>query len=120
MTRLNLLLFVLVLGSCIVLVRTTYDTRRLFAEIDRARSEERGLEVEFQRLDADRRAQATHLRVERVAREKLQMRNATAALTHYTSEALPTSGAPGRATPPAASVAPAASLASPGGSKGAR
>ena len=86
MTRLNVLLFMLVLGSCIVLVRTTYDARRLFAQIDRARSEERGLEVEFQRLDADRRAQATHLRVERVAREKLQMRNATAAVTHYVSD----------------------------------
>ena len=83
MTRLNVLLFVLVLGSCIALVRTTYDARRLFAQIDRARGEERNLEVEFQRLDAERRAQATHLRVERVAREKLQMRNATAAVTHY-------------------------------------
>jgi len=119
MTRVNTLLLALLVLSALLLVRTSYDARRLFTEIDRARTHERTLEAEFQRVDAERRVQATHLRVERVAREKLQMRNATAALTHYTSEALPTSGAPGRATP-AASVAPAASLASPGGSKGAR
>lgn len=97
MTRLNVLLFVLVLGSCIALVRTTYDARRLFAQIDRARGEERNLEVEFQRLDAERRAQATHLRVERVAREKLQMRNATAAVTHYVPDtaAVPAAAASG-------------------------
>ena len=120
MTRVNTLLLALLVLSALLLVRTSYDARRLFTEIDRARTQERTLEAEFQRVDAERRVQATHLRVERVAREKLQMRNATAALTHYTSEALPTSGAPGRATPPAASVAPAASLASPGGSQGAR
>jgi len=65
---------VLLMGSCLLLVRTSYDARRLFAAIDRAKSEERALDVEFKRLDADRQAQATHLRVEKVAREKLQMR----------------------------------------------
>ena len=81
------LLLALLLLSALLLVRTSYDSRRLFTEIDRARSQERTLEAEFQRLDADRRVQATHLRVERVAREKLQMRNATAALTHYAPDA---------------------------------
>ena len=83
MTRANLLLLVLLVLGALLLVRTSYESRRLFTAIDRARGEERALEAEFQRLDAERRVQATHLRVERVAREKLQMRNATAALTHY-------------------------------------
>ncbi|NBU87613.1 MAG: cell division protein FtsL [Betaproteobacteria bacterium] len=74
MTRLHLLMVVLLMGSCLLLVRTSYDARRLFAAIDRAKSEERALDVEFKRLDADRQAQATHLRVEKVAREKLHMR----------------------------------------------
>ena len=74
MTRLHLLMVVLLMGSCLLLVRTSYDARRLFAAIDRAKSEERALDVEFKRLDADRQAQATHLRVEKVAHEKLQMR----------------------------------------------
>jgi cell division protein FtsL len=91
-TRTNLLLLVLLVLSALLLVRTSYDSRRLFTAIDRARSQERALEAEFQRLDAERRVQATHLRVERVAREKLQMRNATAAVTHYAAD-VPASGA---------------------------
>ena len=119
MTRTNLLLLAVLVLSALLLVRTSYDARRLFTEIDRARSQERTLEAEFQRLDAERRVQATHLRVERVAREKLQMRNATAALTHYTSEAPLPAAAPGRATT-AASAAPTTEPGAPGSSKGAR
>jgi cell division protein FtsL len=118
-TRTNLLLLAVLVLSALLLVRTSYDARRLFTEIDRARSQERTLEAEFQRLDAERRVQATHLRVERVAREKLQMRNATAALTHYTPEAPLAAAVPGRAAP-AAPAAPAADPAAPGSSKGAR
>ncbi|MFM7532435.1 MAG: cell division protein FtsL [Rubrivivax sp.] len=95
MTRTNALLLVLLVLSALLLVRTTYDSRRLFSAIDRARTQERTLEAEFQRLDAERRQQATHLRVEKVAREKLQMRNATAALTHYTADAAGAAGAAG-------------------------
>ena len=83
MTRTNLLLLVLLVLSALLLVHTSYDSRRLFTAIDRARSQERALEAEFQRLDAERRVQATHLRVERVAREKLQMRTANPAVTHW-------------------------------------
>jgi cell division protein FtsL len=83
MTRWHLLLLLVLLGSCLLLVRTSYDARRLFTAIDRAHSEERALEVEFKRLDAERQAQATHLRVERMAREKLQMRTASPAVTVY-------------------------------------
>jgi cell division protein FtsL len=83
MTRIHLLLLGLLVLSALLLVRTAYDARRLFAEIEKARGQERVLEAEYQRLDAERRAQATHLRVERVAREKLQMRTATPAVTHY-------------------------------------
>jgi cell division protein FtsL len=83
MTRLNLLLLAALLGSCIALVRTAYDSRRLYSLLDNARSEERRLEIEFKRLDAERQAQATHGRVDRVARERLQMKSATAAITQY-------------------------------------
>jgi cell division protein FtsL len=100
MTRVHLLLLGVLVLSALLLVRTAYDARRLFAEIDKARGQERVLEAEYQRLDAERRAQATHLRVERVAREKLQMRTATPAVTHYL---------PAAAVAAAAASAPAAS-----------
>jgi cell division protein FtsL len=82
-TRLNILLLALLLGSCLLLVRTAYESRRVFTELDRARQERTRLESEFKRLDVERQAQATHLRVEKVAREKLHMRTATPAVTAY-------------------------------------
>ncbi len=86
MTRLNILLLLALLGSSMAVVKTSYESRRLFAELDRARAEARELDVEFERLDAERRAQATHLRVEKLAREQLQMRGATPAVTTYVAD----------------------------------
>jgi cell division protein FtsL len=83
MTRVNLVLLILLLGSSLYLVKTSYESRRLFAAIDRAKGEERQLEIEFKRLDAERQSQGTNARVEKVARDKLQMRTATPGVTHY-------------------------------------
>ena len=83
MSKLNLLLLVAVLGSSLLLVNTAYESRRVFAALDQARKDALKLEAEYQRLEAERQAQATHLRVEKVAREKLRMRTATPAVTAY-------------------------------------
>ncbi len=83
MTRLNMLLTLALIASSLYLVRTAYESRRLFAELDRAKSEAGKLETEFKRLEAERQAAATNLRVERTAREKLAMRSATPAVTVY-------------------------------------
>jgi cell division protein FtsL len=83
MTRLNVLLLLAIMASAIFLVRTQYDSRRLFTEFDRARSEAHKLELERERLDLERRAQATPLRVEKIAREQLSMRTITPAITQY-------------------------------------
>jgi cell division protein FtsL len=81
--RLNILLVAALLLSSLYLVRISYDVRRLFAELDKAQSEERALEHDHERLKAEARAQATPLRVEKTARERLAMRNATPAVTQY-------------------------------------
>ncbi len=83
MTRINLVLLVAVLASALYLVRTQYESRRLFAELDRATAEARRLDSENERLQVDKRAQATPARVEKLAREQLQMRGATPAITQY-------------------------------------
>jgi len=85
-TKFNLVLLMLLLASSLYLVKTSYEARRLFSQLDRARAEQRQLDTEFKRLDAERQAQATHLRVEKVARDKLQMRNATPAVTQYVTD----------------------------------
>ncbi len=86
MTRLNLLLAVALLLSSLFLVRTAYDARRLFAELDKAKDEGARLDAEGKRLEAEREGQATSLRVERTAREQLAMRTATPAVTVYVQD----------------------------------
>ena len=89
MSKLNLILLVALLLSCLVQVRTAYESRRLFAALDAARLEQKQLDAQFKRLDAEAQAQGTHLRVERTAREKLQMRTATPAVTAYVQDGPP-------------------------------
>jgi cell division protein FtsL len=86
MTRLNMLLVVALILSSLYLVRTAYDSRRLFAELERAKNESAKLDTEFKRLEAERQAAATNLRVERTARERLAMRSATPAVTVYVTD----------------------------------
>ena len=87
MTKLNIVLLLALMASGQYQVRVTYESRRLYNELDRARNEEKILEAESRRLDAEREAQATHLRVEKVARDKLKMRTATPAVTMYVTDA---------------------------------
>ena len=102
MIRLNLVLLLAVVLSALYLVRMQYDSRLLYTQLDRAKAEARQLETEHQRLQVEKRAQATPLRVERLARDKLQMRTATPAITQYVTA----DGAP--------VVAPAAPVAAGG------
>ena len=87
MTRLNVLLLIGLIFSSIYLVRVSHESRRLFADLDKARTEERTLASEFERLKSDRQSQSTPLRVEKTARDKLAMRGATPAVTQYVTRA---------------------------------
>jgi len=90
MTRLSIVLLLAVLASALYLVHVQYQSRQLFTEMERATAEAHRLEVERDRLEVEKRAQATPLRVEKLARDKLQMRNTTPAITLY----MPDPGAP--------------------------
>jgi cell division protein FtsL len=74
------------MASALYLVHTQYESRRLFTELDRAVAQARQLETEHQRLQVEKRAQATPLRVERLARDRLHMRSATPAITQYVTD----------------------------------
>jgi cell division protein FtsL len=86
MSKVNLVLVVALVLSGLYLVRTAYESRRLFAELDRARAESARLDSEAKRLEAERQAQVTQLRIERTARDKLAMRTATPAVTVYVND----------------------------------
>lgn len=108
MTRLNALLLVLLVMSSLYLVQTSYESRRLFAELERQRSQAQKLAQEAERLQVERRDQATHLRVERVAREQLGMRPAAQGGIEYVRDVL--------ANPAQAQLLPAAPVARPAAS----
>jgi cell division protein FtsL len=99
MSRLNLLLLIAVMASGMVLVRSAYEARRLFTELDRAQAEARRLEADSQRLQAERHLQATNMRVEQVARERLRMLRITPGLSQRADDR-------GRLATPAAAGAP--------------
>jgi len=75
-----------VLASALYLVRTQYESRRLYVELEKATTKNRLLEAENERLQVEKRAQATPLRVEKLAKDKLQMRTVTPAITQYVTQ----------------------------------
>lgn len=85
MTRINALLLLAVVATAIYLVRVQYDSRRLFSELDKANSQARHLAMDVERLEVEKRAQASPGRVERLAREKLDMRQPNPSITTYMS-----------------------------------
>ena len=85
MVRLNLVLALAVLLSAFWLIRTSYESRHLFVELEKAQAQAHELQIDFERLELDKRAQATPLRVEKLAREKLRMFNNSPSVTHYVS-----------------------------------
>jgi cell division protein FtsL len=97
--RFSLLLLAGLIGSALLLVRSSYESRRLFVEIERAHAEEQQLAADTRRLEAERRSEGTHLRVERDARQKLSMRLASPEVTMYVTD--------GRAASAATVAAPA-------------
>ena len=96
MSRLSIMLLAAVMVSALYVVRVQYDSRRLFTDLDRANAEAHRLETERARLEVEKRAEATSLRVEKLARDKLAMRSITPAITEYvtSSLALPAASAP--------------------------
>ena len=84
--KMSVILALLLILSCLALVKSAYESRRVFAALDRARVEQRQLEAEYKRLDAERQAQATPRLVEKVAREKLRMSTVTPGVTTYVDD----------------------------------
>ena len=81
--RLNLVLTLAVLATALYLVHVQYESRRLYVELEKAAAQTYKLEAAHESLQAQTRGQATPLRVERLSKEKLQMRTVTPAITQY-------------------------------------
>jgi cell division protein FtsL len=93
MLRFNIVLAMALLGSCFWLVRSSHDSRALFVELEKAQNESHNLQVEEERLQLDKRAQATLGRVEDLAKRHLHMRNHSPEITHIVRAGEAASGA---------------------------
>ena len=87
--KLNLILFLFLILSGLYLIQVTHESRRLFAQIETEQKNQRDLEVALDKLQVEKRSQATPLRIEKVARERLRMNNASANVTSYVTYNLP-------------------------------
>jgi cell division protein FtsL len=96
-TRLSLVLLLVLMASAMWLVKTSYEARQVFANLEKAKAEERQLAADAVRLEAEERTESTHLRIEKDAREKLNMRLPTPDVTMYVNDA----NVPGLAQPAA-------------------
>jgi cell division protein FtsL len=90
--KLNALLVVALLASALLLVKTAFESRQLFAAIDSERAEKAQLDAEFKRLDAEAQAQSTNMRVEQVAHDKLGMNRAQQGVMTYVFDSAAAAG----------------------------
>ncbi|WP_396432796.1 cell division protein FtsL [Limnohabitans sp.] len=82
-SRLSLFLLMATVLSALWLVHSHYESRRLFMALESARKETQRLAVQQDRLEVERRSQSSPLRVEKIARQQLQMHTASPAITQY-------------------------------------
>jgi cell division protein FtsL len=86
MTRLNLFLVIAIILSAMFLVHSHYQARRSFMVLEAAMKETARLEIEHERLQIERRSQASPLRIEQIAKQQLQMRLVTPGVTQYVKQ----------------------------------
>jgi cell division protein FtsL len=78
MARLNLLLLLIVVACALSAVTSNHRARKLFTEFENEQKRMRDLEVEWGQLQLEQSTWAAHVRVEKIARDKLGMRTPAA------------------------------------------
>ena len=85
--KINAILLALLVACSLSLVKSQYQARHLFMEVERATSEARQLEIDYAQLQLDQSTLGKNSRIEQIARTDLGMQPVSAARTQYlTSE----------------------------------
>jgi cell division protein FtsL len=74
MARINLLLLALVVASSLALVASQHQARRLYNELQNEQNAAKRFEEEIARLQIEQSYWSTPSRIEKIARERLDMR----------------------------------------------
>jgi len=73
MTRLNLILFAILLASALGTITSQHTARRLYIELEQQKENARRYEVEWGQLQLEQSTWAMHSRIERIAAARLLM-----------------------------------------------
>jgi cell division protein FtsL len=80
--RLNLLLLALLTACALGLVTAQHKARKLFADLEREQARTKALDVEWGQLELETRTWALPSRIDKLARERLDMRPPDPRQTH--------------------------------------
>lgn len=73
-SRLNLILVLVVMLCALSIVTSNHRARKLFIELEREQTRMHALDVEWGQLQLEQSTWANHSRIEKIAREKMQMK----------------------------------------------
>ena len=73
-SRVNSILVLVLLVCALSIVASNHRGRKLFVELEREQTRMRALDVEWGQLQLEQSTWANHARIEKIAREKLQMK----------------------------------------------
>jgi cell division protein FtsL len=74
MARLNLILLLIAVGCGLATVNANHRARKLFSGLDKEQQRMRALDVEWGQLQLEQSTWAAHARIEKIAKERLQMK----------------------------------------------
>lgn len=109
MSRLNIFLFIVVLGCALSVVDSTNQQRQMFVQLERAQSEEHQLQQDYAQLQYQQSALSKTSRIEQLATATLKMHPASSGDTQFLTLAPGASVAENAPIPMLPASAPAAS-----------
>lgn len=74
MARLNLILLLIAVGCGLATVNANHRARKLFSGMDKEQQRMRALDVEWGQLQLEQSTWAAHARIEKIAKDRLQMK----------------------------------------------
>lgn len=96
MVRLNMILLLIVVACALGVVTSQHQARKLFQALEREQERVRQLDIEYGQLQLEMSTWATHPRIEKIARDRLQM-----VVPDATGRVVPPKGKPAPAPVPA-------------------
>ena len=87
MTRVNLVLLAVLVACALATVTSNHQARKLFIELDRARAEQKRVNVEWGQLQLEQSTWAKHALVEGIATRSLAMRAPDASRLQFVAPA---------------------------------